>query len=117
MPVFPADLLMIRSYCARNSDEFTNVLAEKLVSRLGVPSDQANVAASNCCRQIIANGLKGAVVGGLVGALASSEVGGLAGVPGVFVGKYAGEITTILGSERCEDVRSAFSKAWANQFD
>ncbi|PYY13662.1 MAG: hypothetical protein DMG61_12620 [Acidobacteria bacterium] len=64
MPVFPADLLMIRSYCARNSDEFTNVLAEKLVSRLGVPSDQANVAASNCCRQIIANGLKGAVVGG-----------------------------------------------------
>ena len=116
MPVSLADLLMIRNYCTRNSDEFTNALAQTLVSRLGVPSDQANLAADNCCRQIIANGIKGGVVGGLVGVLATFEAGGIGVVPGVLLGKYAGEVTTIMGSERCEDVRSAFSKALFNNF-
>ena len=83
MPVSPADLLMVRNYCTRNSDEFTNALAQTLVSRLGVSSDQANLAADNCCRQIIANGIKGGVVGGLVGVLATSEAGGIGVVPGV----------------------------------
>lgn len=116
MPVSPADLFSIRLYCTQNSEEFTNRLAERLVSQLGVPAEQANVAAANCCHQIVVNGAKGAVVGGLLGALATAEEGGLGAVPGVFVGNYTGQIMTIMSSDSCEDVRSAYSKALFNTF-